>query len=94
MIYAVISSIKAYSVALVSIRALIAFLLLSLNRIQDVIRDSEVNESSVILKEDKINNEPFTATLMEVTHFLTTQSCQVPESVLGLRLELLNFLNR
>ena len=94
MICAVVSSIKAYSVASVSIRALIAFLLLSLNRIQDVIRGSEANESSAILKEDEINNEPSTTTLMEVTHFLTTQSCQVPESVLSLRLELLGCSDR
>ena len=94
MIYAVVSSIKAYSVASVSIKALITFLLLSLNRIQDVIRGSEVNESSVILKEDEINNETFTTTLVKVTYFLTTQLCQVSESVLGLRLKLLSYLNR
>ena len=94
MICAVISSIKVYSVASVSTRALIAFLLLSLNRIQDVIRGSETNELSAMLKEDEINNEPSTVTLMEVTHFLRTQLCQVSESVLGLRLELLDYLDR
>ena len=94
MICTVISSIKAYPVAPVSTRALIAFLLLSLNRIQDVIRGSGANGSSAILKEDEINNRPSTMTLMEVTHFLTTQSCQVPESVPGLRLELLSCSDR
>ena len=94
MICAVVSSIKAYSVAPVSTRTLIVFLLLSLNRIQDVIRGSEANESSAMLKEDEINNGPFTVTLVEVTHFLTTQLCQVPESVLGLRLELLDCSDR
>ena len=69
MICAVVSSIKAYPVAPVSTRALIAFLLLSLNRIQDVIRGSEANESSAMLKEDEINNGPSTVTLMKVTHF-------------------------
>ena len=94
MICAVVSSIKAYSVASVSIRALIAFLLLSLNRIQDVIRGSEANGSSVILEEDEINNEPSITTLVKVTHFLTTQLCQVPESVLNLRLELFSCSDR
>ena len=94
MICTVVSSIKAYSVASVSTRALIVFLLLSLNRIQDVIRGSGANESSAILKEDEINNGPSIMTLMKVTHFLITQSCQVPESVLNLRLELLSCSDR
>ena len=94
MICAVVSSIKAYPVASVSTRALIVFLLLSLNRIQDVIRGSEANKSSAMLEEDEINNGPSTTTLVEVTHFLTTQLCQVSKSVLSLRLELLDCSDR
>ena len=45
MMCAVVSSIKAYSVAPVSTRALTVFLLLLLNKVQGVTRDSEANES-------------------------------------------------
>ena len=69
MMCAVISLIKVYSVAPVSTRALTVFLLLLLNKVQGVIRDSEANESSVRLKEDEINNEPLTVTLVKAICF-------------------------
>ena len=94
MMYAVISSIKAYPVASVSTRALTVFLLLLLNKVQGVTRGSEANESSARLEEDEINNRPLTATLVKAIHFLTTQSCQVPEFVLRSELELLCCLGR
>ena len=94
MMCAVISSIKAYSVVSVSTRALTVFLLLLLNKVQGVTRGSEANESSVRLEEDKINNEPLTATLVKAICFLTTQLRQVPEFVLCSELELLCCLSR
>ena len=94
MMCAVVSSIKAYSVASVSTRALTVFLLLLLNKVQGVTRGSEANESSARLEEDEINNEPLTATLVKAIHFLTTQSRQVPEFVLHSELELLCCLSR
>ena len=75
MMCAVISSIKAYSVAPVSTRALTVFLLLLLNKVQGVTRDSKANELSARLEEDEINNEPLTVTLVKAICFLTTQSC-------------------
>ena len=94
MMCAVISLIKVYLVASVFIRALTVFLLLLLNKVQGVIRGSEANESSVRLKEDKINNEPLTVTLVKAICFLTTQSCQVSKFVLCSELELLYYLSR
>ena len=94
MMCAVISLIKAYSVAPVSTRALTVFLLLLLNKVQGVTRDSEANESSARLEEDEINNRPLTATLVKAIHFLTTQSRQVPEFVLRSELKLLCCLSR
>ena len=91
---AVISSIKVYSVASVFTRALTVFLLLLLNKVQGVIRDSEANESSVRLKEDEINNRSLIVTLVKTICFLTTQLCQVPEFVLCSELELLCCLSR
>ena len=94
MMCTVISSIKVYSVASVSTRALTVFLLLLLNKVQGVTRGSEANESSVRLKEDEINNRPLTVTLIKAIRFLTTQSRQVPEFVLCSELELLCCLSR
>ena len=94
MMCAVISLIKAYSVAPVSTRALTVFLLLLLNKVQGVTRGSGANESSVRLEEDEINNEPLTATLVKAICFLTTQLRQVPEFVLCSELELLCCLSR
>ena len=94
MMCAVISSIKAYSVASVFTRALTVFLLLLLNKVQGVTRGSGVNESSARLKEDEINNRSLTATLMKAIRFLTTQSRQVSEFVLFSELELLCCLSR
>ena len=94
MMCKVVSSIKAYSVASVFIRALTVFLLLLLNKVQGVTRDSEANESSVRLEEDKINNRSLTATLVKAICFLITQSRQVPEFVLCSELELLCCLSR
>ena len=107
MMCAVISSIKAYSVALVFTRALTVFLLLLLNKVQGVIRGSEANELSVRpeedeinnelsvrSEEDEINNESLTVTLMKAICFLTTQSHQVPEFILCSELELLCCLDR
>ena len=94
MMCAVISLIKAYSVASVSTRALTVFLLLLLNKVQGVTRGSEANESSARLEEDEINNEPLTVTLVKAIRFLTTQSCQVPEFMLRSELELLCCLSR
>ena len=94
MMCAVILSIKAYSVASVSTRALTVFLLLLLNKMQGVIRGSGANELSARLEEDEINNEPLTATLVKAICFLTTQSRQVPEFVLHSELELLCCLSR
>ena len=94
MMCAVISLIKAYSVASVSTRALTVFLLLLLNKMQGVIRGSGANELSARLEEDEINNEPLTATLVKAICFLTTQSRQVPEFVLHSELELLCCLSR
>ena len=94
MMCAVVSSIKAYPVASVFTRALTVFLLLLLNKVQGVTRGSEANESSARLEEDEINNRPLTATLVKAIHFLTTQSCQVPEFVLRSELELLCCLGR
>ena len=94
MMCAVISSIKAYSVASVFIRALTVFLLLLLNKVQGVIRDSEANELSVRSEEDEINNESLTVTLMKTICFLTTQSHQVSEFMLCSELELLCCLDR
>ena len=74
MMCAVVSLIKAYSVAPVSTRALTVFLLLLLNKVQGVIRDSEANELSVRLEEDEINNRSLTVTLIKTICFLTTQS--------------------
>ena len=70
MMCAVISSIKAYSVAPVFTRALTVFLLLLLNKVQGVTRGSEANELSVRLEEDEINNRSLTATLMKAICFL------------------------
>ena len=94
MMCAVVSSIKAYSVAPVSTRALTVFLLLLLNKVQGVTRGSGANESSARLEEDEINNEPLTVTLMKTIRFLTTQSRQVPEFVLCSELKLLCYLSR
>ena len=94
MMCAVISLIKVYSVVSVSTRALTVFLLLLLNKVQGVTRDSEANESSARLEEDEINNRPLTVTLMKAICFLTTQSCQVPEFVLHSELKLLCYLSR
>ena len=94
MMCAVVSLIKAYSVASVFTRALTLFLLLLLNKMQGVTRGSEANESSARLEEDEINNEPLTATLVKTICFLITQSCQVPEFVLCSELELLCYLGR
>ena len=94
MMCAVISLIKAYPVASVFTRALTVFLLLLLNKVQGVTRDSETNESSVRLEEDEINNEPLTATLVKTICFLTTQSRQVSEFVLCSELKLLCCLSR
>ena len=94
MMCAVILSIKAYSVASVSTRALTVFLLLLLNKMQGVTRGSEANESSARLEEDEINNEPLTATLVKAIRFLITQSHQVPEFMLHSELELLCCLSR
>ena len=94
MMCTVISSIKAYSVASVSTRALTVFLLLLLNNVQGVIRDSEANESSVRLEEDEINNRPLTATLVKAIYFLITQLRQVSEFMLCSELELLCYLDR
>ena len=94
MMCAVISSIKAYSVASVFIRALTVFLLLLLNKVQGVTRGSEANESSARLEEDEINNEPLTATLVKAICFLITQLRQVPEFMLCSELELLCCLGR
>ena len=94
MMYTVISLIKAYSVASVSIRALTVFLLLLLNKMQGVTRDSKANESSVRLEEDEINNRPLTETLMKTINFLITQLCQVSEFMLCSELELLCYLGR
>ena len=94
MMCAVILSIKVYSVASVSIRALTVFLLLLLNKVQGVTRGSEANESSARLKEDEINNRSLTATLVKAICFLTTQLRQVPEFVLCSELELLCCLSR
>ena len=94
MMCAVVSSIKAYSVAPVSTRALTVFLLLLLNKVQGVTRGSEANESSVRLEEDEINNRSLTATLVKAICFLITQSRQVPEFVLRSELELLCCLSR
>ena len=91
---AVISSIKAYSVAPVSTRALTVFLLLLLNKVQGVTRGSEANELSARLEEDEINNRPLTVTLVKAIRFLTTQLRQVPEFVLRSELELLCCLGR
>ena len=89
MMCAVISSIKVYSVASVSIRALTVFLLLLLNKVQGVTRGSEANESSVRLEEDEINNRSLTVTLVKAICFLITQSHQVSKFVLCSELELL-----
>ena len=94
MMCAVISSIKVYSVASVSTRALTVFLLLLLNKVQGVTRGSEANESSARLEEDEINNRPLTVTLVKAIRFLTTQSHQVPEFMLCSELELLCCLSR
>ena len=94
MMCAVISSIKVYSVASVSTRALTVFLLLLLNKMQGVIRDSETNESSVRLEEDEINNRSLTVTLVKTIYFLITQSCQVSEFMLRSELKLLYCLSR
>ena len=94
MMCAVISSIKAYSVASVFTRALTVFLLLLLNKVQGVTRDSEANKSSARLEEDEINNRPLTVTLMKAICFLITQSCQVSEFMLCSELELLCCLSR
>ena len=94
MMCAVVSLIKAYSVAPVSTRALTVFLLLLLNKVQGVTRGSEANESSARLEEDKINNRSLTATLMKTIRFLTTQLSQVSEFVLRSELELLCCLSR
>ena len=94
MMCAVVSLIKAYSVASVSTRALTVFLLLLLNKVQGVTRGSEANESSTRLEEDEINNRPLTATLMKAICFLITQSRQVSEFVLRSELELLCYLSR
>ena len=91
---AVISSIKAYSVASVSIRALTVFLLLLLNKVQGVTRGSEANELSVRLKEDEINNKSLTVTLVKTICFLITQLRQVSEFVLCSELKLLCYLGR
>ena len=91
---AVISSIKVYSVASVFTRALTVFLLLLLNKVQGVIRDSEANESSARLKEDEINNRSLIVTLVKTICFLTTQLCQVSEFVLCSQLKLLCCLSR
>ena len=72
MMCAVVSLIKAYSVASVSTRALTVFLLLLLNKVQGVIRGSEANELSARLEEDEINNRSLTATLVKAIRFLTT----------------------
>ena len=93
MMCAVVSSIKVYPVAPVSTRALTVFLLLLLNKVQGVTRGSGANESSARLKEDEINNRSLTATLVKAICFLTTQSHQVPEFVLCLKLELLCYLS-
>ena len=94
MICAVISSIKAYSVAPVFTRALTVFLLLLLNKVQGVTRGSEANESSARLEEDEINNRPLTATLVKAICFLITQLCQVSEFMLCSELELLCCLSK
>ena len=94
MMCAVISLIKAYSVASVSIRALTVFLLLLLNKVQGVTRGSEANESSVRLEEDEINNRSLIMTLVKAIHFLTTQLHQVSEFMLHSELELLCCLSR
>ena len=94
MMCAVVSLIKACSVASVFTRALTVFLLLLLNKVQGVTRGSEANESSARLEEDEINNEPLTVTLVKAIRFLTTQSCQVPEFMLRSELELLCCLSR
>ena len=70
------------------------FLLLLLNKVQGVIRDSETNESSVRLEEDEINNRSLTATLVKTICFLITQSRQVSEFMLHSELELLCCLSR
>ena len=94
MMCAVISSIKVYSVASVFTRALTVFLLLLLNNMQGVTRDSETNESYVRLEEDEINNESLIATLVKAICFLITQLCQVSEFMLCSELELLCCLSR
>ena len=94
MMCAVISSIKAYSVASVFTRALTVFLLLLLNKMQGVTRDSEANKLSVRLEEDETNNRSLTVTLMKTICFLTTQSRQVSEFMLHSELELLCYLSR
>ena len=94
MMCVVVSSIKVYSVASVFIRALTVFLLLLLNNVQGVTRDSEANESYIRLKEDEINNEPLTVTLVKAICFLITQLCQVSEFMLCSELELLCYLSR
>ena len=94
MMCVVVSSIKVYSVASVFIRALTVFLLLLLNNVQGVTRDSEANESYIRLKEDEINNEPLTVTLVKAICFLITQLCQVSEFMLCSELELLCCLSK
>lgn len=75
IICAVVLLIKAYPVAPVFTRALIAFLLLLLNRIQGVVRGSGAKGSSAMLEEDEINNGPSVVTLAEATQVLALLSC-------------------